>query len=164
MFMENHQQKMIFSDWWFGAWILFSILYMGCHPNPIDELILFKMVFQPPSSFSCRLPVRFFPAYSSGTFSLFPFFFPLPDSGNQSTRSRGVAKQVPGTGYRGVTVSSNPWRFKELLEGTIFHGINHDEAIEFLLKNVLKPSETFKTMGLHGILLDKNIKEPLNQP
>jgi hypothetical protein len=119
MFMENHQQKMIFSDWWFGAWILFCILYMGCHPNPIDELILFKMVFQPPSSFSCRLPVRFFPAYSSGPFSLFPVFFPLPDSGNQSTRSRGVAEQVPGTGYRGVTVSSNPWRWKtELLEGT----------------------------------------------
>ena len=47
------------------------------------------------------------------------FFFPLPDSGNQSTRSRGVAEQVPGTGYRGVTVSSNPWRWKtELLEGT----------------------------------------------
>ena len=26
---------------------LFSISYMGCHPNPIDELIFFKMVLAP---------------------------------------------------------------------------------------------------------------------
>ena len=24
------------TGWWFGTWILFSISYMGCHPNPID--------------------------------------------------------------------------------------------------------------------------------
>ena len=29
---------------------LFSISYMGCHPNPIDELIFFKMVIAPPTS------------------------------------------------------------------------------------------------------------------
>jgi len=26
------------SGWWFGTWLLFSIINMGCHPNPIDEL------------------------------------------------------------------------------------------------------------------------------
>jgi hypothetical protein len=30
---------------------LFSIPYMGCHPNPIDELIFFKMVGIPPTSY-----------------------------------------------------------------------------------------------------------------
>ena len=34
---------------------LFSISYMGCHPNPIDELIFFKMVIAPPTR-SC-IPV-----------------------------------------------------------------------------------------------------------
>jgi len=24
------------TGWWFGTRILFSISYMGCHPNPID--------------------------------------------------------------------------------------------------------------------------------
>jgi hypothetical protein len=28
---------------------LFSIIWMGCHPNPIDELIFFKMVVAPPT-------------------------------------------------------------------------------------------------------------------
>ena len=32
------------TGWWFGTWLLFSISYMGCHPNPIDELIFFNMV------------------------------------------------------------------------------------------------------------------------
>jgi len=27
-----------FSGWWFQTFGLFSISYMGCHPNPIDEL------------------------------------------------------------------------------------------------------------------------------
>jgi len=30
--------------------VLFSISYMGCHRNPIDELIFFKMVIAPPTS------------------------------------------------------------------------------------------------------------------
>ena len=29
----------------------FSILYMGCHPYPIDELIFFKMVIAPPTRY-----------------------------------------------------------------------------------------------------------------
>ena len=29
---------------------LFSISYMGCHPKPIDELIFFRGVGQPPTS------------------------------------------------------------------------------------------------------------------
>ena len=33
-----------FSGWWFQTWFLLSTSYMGCHPNPIDELIFFKMV------------------------------------------------------------------------------------------------------------------------
>ena len=32
------------TGWWFGTFWTFSISYMGCHPKPIDELILFKMV------------------------------------------------------------------------------------------------------------------------
>ena len=27
------------SGWWFQAWLLFSISYMGCHPKPIDKNI-----------------------------------------------------------------------------------------------------------------------------
>ena len=38
------------TGWCFGTWLLFSISYMGCHPNPIDELIFFKMVIAPPTS------------------------------------------------------------------------------------------------------------------
>jgi len=34
---------MIITGWWFGTFGLFSISYMGCHPNPIDFHI-FKMV------------------------------------------------------------------------------------------------------------------------
>ena len=33
-------------------YFLFSISYMGCHPNPIDELIFFKMVIAPPTRLS----------------------------------------------------------------------------------------------------------------
>jgi hypothetical protein len=29
---------------------LFSISYMGCHPEPIDELIFFKMAIAPPAA------------------------------------------------------------------------------------------------------------------
>ena len=39
------------SGWWFGTFGLFSISYVGCHPNPIDELICLKMVIAPPTSF-----------------------------------------------------------------------------------------------------------------
>ena len=31
------------SGWRFGTFGLLSVSYMGCHPNPIDELILFKV-------------------------------------------------------------------------------------------------------------------------
>ena len=44
----------IYSDWWFQTWLLFSISCMGCHPNPIDELIFFKMV-KPPTSYDVQL-------------------------------------------------------------------------------------------------------------
>ena len=37
---------------WFQTWLLFSISYMGCHSNPIDELIFFKMVIAPTTRFS----------------------------------------------------------------------------------------------------------------
>jgi len=40
---------MTISGWWFGTFGLLSISYMGCHPNPIDELLFFKMVFAPPT-------------------------------------------------------------------------------------------------------------------
>ena len=37
----------LYSGWWFGTFwniFLFSISYMGCHPEPIDELIFFRGV------------------------------------------------------------------------------------------------------------------------
>jgi hypothetical protein len=33
----------------------FYVPYMGCHPNPIDELICFKMVIAPPTSDALEL-------------------------------------------------------------------------------------------------------------
>ena len=39
----------LIAGWWFQTWLLFSISYMGCHPKPIDELIFFKGVAQPPT-------------------------------------------------------------------------------------------------------------------
>ena len=32
------------------GWIIFHFIKKGCHPNPIDELIFFKMVIAPPTS------------------------------------------------------------------------------------------------------------------
>jgi hypothetical protein len=32
------------SGWWFQTFGLFSISYMGFHPNPIDQVIFFRMV------------------------------------------------------------------------------------------------------------------------
>ena len=34
----------IVTGWWFQTWLLFSISYVGSHPNPIDELIFFRGV------------------------------------------------------------------------------------------------------------------------
>ena len=35
--MVGHHGCLYFvTAWWFGTWLLFSISYMGCHPNPID--------------------------------------------------------------------------------------------------------------------------------
>ena len=39
----------IITGWWFQTWLLFSIIWMDVI-LPIDELIFFKMVFQPPTS------------------------------------------------------------------------------------------------------------------
>ena len=41
----------ILSGWWFGTWLLFSISHINDNPNPIDELIFFKMVIAPPTSY-----------------------------------------------------------------------------------------------------------------
>ena len=38
----------------------FSISYMGCHPNPIDEIIFFKMVIAPPTSIVVELKGEIF--------------------------------------------------------------------------------------------------------
>ena len=40
MFWEiNGSHLESFTGWCFQTWLVFSISYMGCHPNPIDELI-----------------------------------------------------------------------------------------------------------------------------
>ena len=40
-----------YTVWLVVSNMFFSISYMGCHPNPIDELICFKIVIAPPTSY-----------------------------------------------------------------------------------------------------------------
>ena len=52
---------------WFQTWILFSISYMGCHPNPIDELHHFSrwLLHHQPDTVEHML-VPFWPPESRG--------------------------------------------------------------------------------------------------
>ena len=52
------------TGWWFGTWLLCSILYMGCHPKPIDLHIFFRGVGQPPSRYEYSRPTRINPENS----------------------------------------------------------------------------------------------------
>jgi len=61
----------------FKHYFSFSISYMGCHPNPIDELIFFKMVVAPPTSI-VWLNLK-------GKYLVYPVFF-LWGAGEQVTR------------------------------------------------------------------------------